>query len=104
MAIANIKVSNPFKRSKGPKIKKEPKYFPSSVHLPFIQGTTNNIAQVLRKHDVSSIFRPLNMICSSLRSFKDLVNPKGMKGLYLIMCSCGTPYIGYNGRSINQRI
>ena len=27
-----------------------------------------------------------------------------MKGVYLIPCSCGTPYIGKTGRSINKRI
>jgi len=27
-----------------------------------------------------------------------------MKGVYVIPCSCGTPYIGETGRSINQRI
>jgi len=27
-----------------------------------------------------------------------------MKGVYVIPCSCGTPYIGETGQSINQRI
>ena len=27
-----------------------------------------------------------------------------MKGVHVIPCSCGTPYIGETGRSINQRI
>lgn len=27
-----------------------------------------------------------------------------MKGVYVIPCSCGTPYIGDIGHSINQRI
>ena len=27
-----------------------------------------------------------------------------MKGVYVIPCSCGAPYIGETGRSINQRI
>ena len=35
---------------------------------------------------------------------KDPVDPKDMKGVYLIPCSCGTPYIGETGRSIHQRI
>ena len=30
--------------------------------------------------------------------------PKDGKGVYLIPCSCGTPYIGEIGRSINQII
>ena len=52
----------------------------------------------------TSTFRPLNTIRNSLRSVKDPVNPKDMKGVYLIPCSCGTPYIGETGRSIHQRI
>ena len=35
---------------------------------------------------------------------KDSINPKDMKGVYLIPCSYGTPYIGETGRSIHQRI
>ena len=32
------------------------------VHLPFIQGTTDKIARILRKHKISSSFNPLNTI------------------------------------------
>lgn len=35
---------------------------------------------------------------------KDPIDPKDMKGVYLIPCSCGTPYIRETGRSIHQRI
>ena len=35
---------------------------------------------------------------------KDPIDPKDMKGVYVIPCSCGTPYIGETDRSINQRI
>lgn len=35
---------------------------------------------------------------------KDPINPKDMKGVYIIPFSCGTPYIGETGCSINQRI
>lgn len=59
---------------------------------------------ILKKHKVPLIFRPLNTIWSSLRSMKDPLNPKDGKGVYVIPCSCGTPYIGEVGRSINQRI
>lgn len=56
------------------------------------------------KHNVPATFRPLNTIRMSLRSVKDPINPKDMKGVYIIPCSCETPYIGETGRSINQRI
>lgn len=66
----------------------------SSIQHPFIQGTTDNISRILSRHKVVSTLRPLKTICGSLRSIKDLVDPKNMKGGYLIPCSYGTPYIG----------
>lgn len=92
------------KANNGLKIIKESKNRFSSVHVPFIQGTTNKIARILRKHKVPSNFRPLNTIEISLRSVKDPVYSKDMKGVYVIPCSCGTPYIGETSRSINQRV
>lgn len=90
--------------SKNALIKKEPKERHPGVHLSYIQGTTDKIARILRKFDIPSTFRPLKTIRNSLRSVKDPVNPKDLKGVYLIPCSCGTPYIGETGRSIQQRI
>jgi len=92
------------KANKGPKVKGDLKDRVSGVHLPFIKGTMDKIGRILRKHNVSSTFRPLNTICRSLRSVKDPIDPKDMKGVYVIPCSCGTPYVGETGRSINQRI
>lgn len=43
-------------------------------------------------------------VIHSLTSIKDLVNPKYMKGVYSIPCSCGIPYIRETNCSINQRI
>jgi len=92
------------KPSKGPKVKKDPNDRISGVHLPFIQGTTNGIASILKKHNVTSTFRTLNTIRSSLKFVKDPVEPKDMKAVYVIPCSCGTSYIGEIDRSINLRI
>jgi hypothetical protein len=92
------------KASKRALIKKESRERRLGVHLPYIQGTTDKIARILKRYDIPSTFRPLNTIRNSLRSVKDPVNPKDMKGVYLIPCSCGTPYIGETGRSIHQRI
>jgi len=74
------------------------------VHLPFFQGTTDKIARILKKHNVHMTFRPFNTIHKSLRLVKDPIDPRDMKRVYIIPCSCGTPYIGDTGRSINQRI
>lgn len=92
------------KVEKCPMIKKDPRDRFSWLPFPFIQGTTNKIARTLRKDKVPSTFRPLNTIKSSLRSMKDHVDPKNMKGVYLIPFSCRTPYIGDTGHSINERI
>ena len=35
---------------------------------------------------------------------KDKVDPKCHKGVYLIPCWCGKPYVGETGRSFNTRI
>lgn len=88
----------------GPKSKIDPKDWSSGVHLPFIQGTTYTITRILKKHKIHSSFRPLNTFRSSLHSVKDPINHKDGKGVYIIPCSCGTPYIGETGWSINQSI
>ena len=87
------------KAEKSPLIKnnKDPSHWSSSMRLPFIQGTTDKIARALRKHKVSSSFKPLNTIHRSLKSFKDMIDPRDGKGVYIIPCSCGTPYIGKIG-------
>ena len=92
------------KAERGPRVKKYPCDRLSGVHLPFIQGTKDKIARILKKHNVSSTFKPSRTIRSSLRSVKDPICPKDSKGVYLIPCSCGTPYIGETGRSVSQRI
>eukprot|EP00253_Pinus_taeda_P030797 PITA_30797 len=92
------------KAKKEPSTRRDPKDRAMGVNLPYIQGTTDRIARILRKYDVLATFRPLNTISGSLRSVKDPIDPKDMKGVYVIPCSCGTPYIGETGCSINQRI
>ena len=73
--------------SKGPRLNKISGDAVGKVHLPFIQGTTDRIARILRKHNISSSFKPLNSIRGSLKSVKDQLDPKSMKGVYLIPCS-----------------
>jgi len=92
------------KAKKEPSIRRDPNDRVMGVNLPYIQGATNRTARILRKFDVPATFRPLNTIHSSLTSVKDPIDPKEMKGVYVIPCSCGIPYIGETGRSINQWI
>ena len=72
--------------------------------LPFIQGVTNKIANILRKKDIKTFFRPTSTIKSLLKSVKDLIHPHQFKGVYEIPCSCGKSYIGETGKSFKQRI
>ena len=112
--LLNVFVENGYSRHLGQKaflkasrnalVKKEPRERRLGVHLPYVQGTTYKIARILKRFDIPSTFRPLSTIRNSLRSVKDHVNPKDMKGVYVIPCSCGTPYIGETGCSIHQRI
>ena len=89
------------KASKNSLSHREPKERVPGVLLPYVQGTTDKIGRILRSHDVPVTLRPLNTIRMSLRSAKDPIDPKDMKGVYLIPCSSGTPYNGETGRSIN---
>jgi len=112
--LLNVFVENGYSRLMGQKAflkaaknsstRRGPKERIPGVHLPFVQGTTDRIARILKKHNVPTSFRPLNTIRKSLRSVKDPIDPKDMKWVYIIPCSCGTPYIGETGHSINQRI
>lgn len=72
--------------------------------LPFIQGVTDKTANILRKKDIKTCFRPASTIKSLLKSFKDPIHPHQFKGVYEIPCSCGKSYIGETGRSFKQRI
>lgn len=65
---------------------------------------SDKIVRILKMHSVPVTFRPLNTIRMSLKSANDPIDPKDMKVVYIIPCSCGTPYIGEMGRSISQRI
>lgn len=89
---------------KGPKQNKDSIDFVNYVYIPFILGTSNKIAHIIKKNNLNTTFKPLNAIHSSLRSIKDHVDPKEFKGVYLISCSYGAPYIGEIDHSIKQRI
>ena len=89
---------------KGHRIKKTFDGKVSLVKLPFIHGTTDKIAHILKKHKVLATFNPLSTIKISLRFFKDPVDPRDMKGVYSITCSYGIPYIGEIDHSIKLRI
>jgi hypothetical protein len=90
--------------TKTPRNKEQTNNDVSKVYLPYIQGTTDKLARILKKKNIGATFKPLNTIRNSLRSVKDSVDPIEHKGVYMIPCSCGKQYIGETGRSFRIRI
>lgn len=92
------------KACKAPRVKPARDDPISKVHLMYIQGSTDRISHILKKINFSYSFKPLNTIKNSLRSIGDPIDPKELKGVYLVPSSCSILYIGEIGRSIKQRI
>jgi hypothetical protein len=90
--------------TKTPRNKEQTNNDMSKVYLPYIQGTTDKLARILKKKNIGATFKPLNTIRNSLRSVKDSIDPIEHKGVYMIPCSCGKQYIGETGRSFRIRI
>jgi hypothetical protein len=80
--------------SKRPRSKTQTNNDVSKVFLPYIQGTTDKLARILKKKNIGATFKPINTIRNSLRSVKDPIDPIEQKGVYMIPCSCGKQYIG----------
>ena len=74
------------------------------VVLPYIQGTTDKIAKLLRKKNIETTFSPPNCLRNMLDKAKDPIDPMLKKGVYSIPCSCDEEYIGETGRSIKTRM
>ena len=80
--------------------------FIGQVVVPYVQGTTEKIIRVLKKHKVSTAVRPYN----TLRQF--LVHPKDKTSkedngelVYQIPCKmCEKVYIGETGRQLKTRL
>jgi hypothetical protein len=64
------------------------------VMLPYVQGTSKNIARILGKKQIITIFQLPHTTRSLLKLVKDHVDPHLHKGLYCIPCSCDLTYIG----------
>ena len=54
------------------------------ISLPYIKGTTEWIAKILRKQDIPVAFTPPNTIGKMVDSAKDQVDPRNQKGVYII--------------------
>ncbi|XP_076390580.1 uncharacterized protein LOC105662853 [Megachile rotundata] len=76
----------------------------ATTFLPYIQGTTDRIGRILRKHNIRTVFTTHTKIGQLLTSPKDPQPQLSTPGVYKIPCSCGQIYIGETGRSVNTRL
>ncbi|XP_024882522.1 uncharacterized protein LOC112461499 [Temnothorax curvispinosus] len=72
--------------------------------LPYLQGTTERISRILRRHNIKVISKPQRKIFQLLPNPKDQRPRLETPGVYKIPCSCGKVYIGETGRKISTRI
>ena len=101
-----IKRANKKERNNNRKNEKENnnKETPLAI-LPYIHGTTNKIARILRKRDIKVTFSPPNSPRNMLDFAKDQIEKKLLRGVYTIMaCSCNKVYIDKTGRSTKTRL
>jgi hypothetical protein len=62
--------------------------------FPYVQGTSKNIARILGKKQIITIFQLPHTTRSLRKLVKDTMDPHLHKGLYCIDCSYGLTYIG----------
>ena len=73
--------------------------------LPYIPGLSEKISNSCKHLNVRITFSSSNTLRSSLSRVKSVVPPLDRTGvIYSIPCSCGRPYIGETGRSLQVRI
>ena len=72
--------------------------------LPYIKGTTDRIGRILRRHNISTAFKPYQTIRSQLRNPKHKIKLEN-QGVYSIPCgTCGLKYVGQTNRRISARV
>jgi hypothetical protein len=72
--------------------------------IPFVSGTSEKIARVLKKHDVVTRFNCTKKIADALPGPKDKIPKDLYEGVYQVPCSCGKAYIGETCRSMKVRM
>jgi hypothetical protein len=74
------------------------------ISLPYIQGTTDHISNILAKKNIKTLFKPHKTLKQLFRTTKDKFDPMLGQGVYKIPCSCGKSYIGQTGRSFKSHL
>jgi hypothetical protein len=73
--------------------------------IPYIEGVSDELSQVFRKHGIKTYHKPYNSIRSMLVRPKDPTKDTDKCGLvYGLKCSCGQSYIGETARSLRTRV
>ena len=73
------------------------------VAIPYVQGVTEKVARILRKHRVSAAMKPHTTLRQLLVSPKDKTDPK--EGVYTIDCqNCELKYVGETKRKLKVRV
>ena len=75
-----------------------------SLILPYVKGTTDRIARVLKNNNIKTVFKPHKKIHSLLRNIKGN-NRLEAQGVYEVPCQdCEKTYIGRTNRKISARL
>ncbi|XP_076247886.1 LOW QUALITY PROTEIN: uncharacterized protein LOC143187549 [Calliopsis andreniformis] len=74
----------------------------NTTFLPYIQGTTDRIGRILRKHKIRTIFTTHTKIKQVLPPPRTRNHSYHQRGFTI--CTCGKVYIGETGRSMSTRL
>ena len=69
-----------------------------------ILATTDQIAKIIRRINITIVFAPPNTIKGFIDSTKDSLDPRKLKGVYKIPCACEKVYIGETGHSLQTHV
>jgi hypothetical protein len=73
--------------------------------LPYIQGISDELGQIFKKHGLQTNHKPYNSIRSHLVRPKDPTEDCDKCGLvYGLKCKCGKSYVGETARSFGTRV
>ena len=75
----------------------------TTVSLPYIRGTSETIARILKPFNIRIAHKPARTLQHLLTNVKDKDDPKDRQGtVYKIRCNdCNGAYIGGNGKNVN---
>ena len=75
-----------------------------SFSIPFINNTSYKLKHLLSSADVRISFATVQPLKCMFPSGKDKSNPMNSSGVYKLICTCGSLYIGRTYRSLEIRI